>query len=213
MDVETVNIGPNELMREMQEAQEAPSLGGLGGAASSSAAGAAPPAAAVAVPPPAPPNPPAIAPAPLLGPRSHVDTLKARLRELREPIYGTKQQLWVRLQKAETKVLADKEEMRILAEQQALRAEGGLTRSRGDSSRTGVAVEGRAGLAHADALPSSGLVQSLYTWTSIGEPSPTGSRREESTDPIGTDGLGLHRRRQRRPQRHRPFAGVADRGG
>ena len=49
--------------------------------------------------------PPAVA---ALGPGSRVELLRGRLRELKEPIWGTKQVLWSRLAKAEIRVLEER---------------------------------------------------------------------------------------------------------
>ena len=65
--------------------------------------------------------PPALA---ALGPASRVELLRGRLRELKEPILGTKQVLWSRLQKAEIRVLEERKERELLEQRHATRVAG-----------------------------------------------------------------------------------------
>ena len=59
-----------------------------------------------------------------VGPESRVDLLKARLKELHEPIWGTKQQLWTRLAKAEAREKARRDELDAAVQRQEARALG-----------------------------------------------------------------------------------------
>ena len=52
---------------------------------------------------------------PTLGPGSSVDRMKARLKQLGAPIYGTKSQLWSRLIEKENLVLRKRKEQEYLA--------------------------------------------------------------------------------------------------
>ena len=63
-------------------------------------------------------------PRPILGPDSRVEALRARLRELREAIYGTKNELWVRLSKAETREQARLDVMAELGQRHAAATAG-----------------------------------------------------------------------------------------
>jgi len=76
---------------------------------------AAPPAEAVA---------PAGVEGAAIGPNARVDVMRARLVQLKQPVYGTKQELWARLSKAERAHAAVLARDRELAERHAARAEG-----------------------------------------------------------------------------------------
>jgi len=60
----------------------------------------------------------------VLAPGSRVDLLRARLKELNQAIWGTKQQLWTRLSKAEAQKKADDERIKELRLRQEARASG-----------------------------------------------------------------------------------------
>ena len=62
-----------------------------------------------------------------LGPFSRVDDLRARLRELGGAIYGTKQELWTRLQKAEAQAARDREVAKALAARREEEMRGEVT--------------------------------------------------------------------------------------
>ena len=52
--------------------------------------------------------------------------MRKRLKQLKQPIYGTKQQLWSRLTQAELRRRAQEEEMQALADQQEARIRGDM---------------------------------------------------------------------------------------
>ncbi len=71
----------------------------------------------------------AAAPAPqtaseTLGPNSKVALLEIRLRELGEPIYGTKQERWLRPVKAEARANGSRDQLEQVAARHGLRIAG-----------------------------------------------------------------------------------------
>lgn len=59
-----------------------------------------------------------------VGPKSLIDLMMNRLRKLKEPTWGARQQLWNRLAKAEVKALEAKNELDILGGRHAARVAG-----------------------------------------------------------------------------------------
>ena len=59
-----------------------------------------------------------------LGPGSSVQAIRDRLKELKAPVYGTKQMMYQRLQQYETKAKAERLLMQDLQQRQAERIDG-----------------------------------------------------------------------------------------